>query len=157
MKNHTLSIERMRHLRNLGVDTSKASMVLIATDDDSCSLDWGTALTAISAHLYEVSFELFDADSSYYNHSCRKDCGVFTLLDIINMLPEDVPCKYARYPLGKACLELGKDYAGYSYTDMNDEHDYEVCFGGHEDILVEVYNLLCWCAENGYLNNNQTK
>lgn len=60
------------------------------------------------------------------------------------MLPEDVPCKYARYPLGKACLELGKDYAVYSYTDMNDEHDYEVCFGGHEDILVEVYNLLCW-------------
>lgn len=147
----------MLHLKELGVDTSKASMVLIATGDDSCPLDWETALEAISTHLYEVSFELFDADSSYYDHSYREDCGVFTLQDIINMLPENVPCKYARYPLGKACLELGKDYAGYSYTDMNDEHDYEVCFGGHEDILVEVYNLLCWCAENGYLNNNQTK
>nr|DAJ30233.1 MAG TPA: hypothetical protein [Caudoviricetes sp.] len=157
MKNQTLSIEQMLHLKELGVDTSKASMVLIATGDDSCPLDWETALEAISTHLYEVSFELFDADSSYYDHSYREDCGVFTLQDIINMLPENVPCKYARYPLGKACLELGKDYAGYSYTDMNDEHDYEVCFGGHEDILVEVYNLLCWCAENGYLNNNQTK
>ena len=157
MKNQTLSIEQMLHLKELGVDTSKASMVLIATGDDSCPLDWATALEAISTHLYEVSFELFDADSSYYDHSYREDCGVFTLQDIINMLPENVPCKYARYPLGKACLELGKDYAGYSYTDMNDEHDYEVCFGGHEDILVEVYNLLCWCAENGYLNNNQTK
>ena len=157
MRNQTLSIEQMLHLKELGVDTSKASMVLIATGDDSCPLDWETALEAISTHLYEVSFELFDADSSYYDHSYREDCGVFTLQDIINMLPENVPCKYARYPLGKACLELGKDYAGYSYTDMNDEHDYEVCFGGHEDILVEVYNLLCWCAENGYLNNNQTK
>lgn len=157
MKNQTLSIEQMLHLKELGVDKSKASMVLIATGDDSCPLDWETALEAISTHLYEVSFELFDADSSYYDHSYREDCGVFTLQDIINMLPENVPCKYARYPLGKACLELGKDYAGYSYTDMNDEHDYEVCFGGHEDILVEVYNLLCWCAENGYLNNNQTK
>lgn len=157
MKNQTLSIEQMLHLKELGVDTSKASMVLIATGDDSCPLDWETALEAISTHLYEVSFELFDADSSYYDHSYRENCGVFTLQDIINMLPENVPCKYARYPLGKACLELGKDYAGYSYTDMNDEHDYEVCFGGHEDILVEVYNLLCWCAENGYLNNNQTK
>ena len=157
MKNQTLSIEQMLHLKELGVDTSKASMVLIATGDDSCPLDWETALEAISTHLYEGSFELFDADSSYYDHSYREDCGVFTLQDIINMLPENVPCKYARYPLGKACLELGKDYAGYSYTDMNDEHDYEVCFGGHEDILVEVYNLLCWCAENGYLNNNQTK
>ena len=157
MKNQTLSIEQMLHLKELGVDTSKASMVLIATDDDSCPLDWETALAEISTHLYEVSFELFDADSSYYDHSYREDCGVFTLQDIINMLPEYVPCKYARYPLGKAWLELGKDYAGYSYTDMNDEHDYEVCFGEHEDILVEAYNLLCWCAENGYLNNNQTK
>lgn len=29
-----LSIEQMKHLKELGVDTSDASMVLIATDDD---------------------------------------------------------------------------------------------------------------------------
>lgn len=51
MKNQTLSIEQMLHLKELGVDTSKASMVLIATDDDSCPLDWETALAEISTHL----------------------------------------------------------------------------------------------------------
>lgn len=31
-----LSIEQMKHLKELGLDTSDASMVLIATDDDGC-------------------------------------------------------------------------------------------------------------------------
>ena len=150
MKNQTLSIKRMRHLKDLGVGTSNASMRWINSKED--------------VPMPKYPF-LYDGDY-YLSMQCMEANKIlsyidivpaFTLQDIINMLPEDVPCKYARYPLGKACLELGKDYAGYSYTDMNDEHDYEVCFGGHEDILVEVYNLLCWCAENGYLNNNQTK
>lgn len=33
-----LSIEQMKHLKELGLDTSDASMVLIATDDDGCKL-----------------------------------------------------------------------------------------------------------------------
>lgn len=138
MKNQVLSIAQMRHLRDLGVDTSRASMCWLHMN----LLDEKFVLTVNDQYARDADVELIPA---------------FTLQDIINMLPEEVPCRYARYPLGKACLELGKDYAGYSYTDMNDEHDYEVYFGGHEDILVEVYNLLCWCAENGYLNNNQTK
>lgn len=158
MKNQVLSIAQMRHLRNLGVDTNNASMVIIYTDSDGCVMDWDEVQEEFTRpEPMEICRDLYDADSDHYDHSYRKDCGVFTLQDIINMLPEEVPCRYARYPLGKACLEPGKDYAGYSYTDRNDEHDYEVYFGGHEDILVEVYNLLCWCAENGYLNNNQTK
>lgn len=31
-----LSFEQMKHLKDLGVNTSDASMVLIATDDDGC-------------------------------------------------------------------------------------------------------------------------
>lgn len=143
MKNQTLSIERMRHLRNLGVDTSKATLTWVLYPADIRG--------GVAPHLTMWRWEQVKDEQ-------KKVCvPSFTLQDIINMLPEEVPCKYARYPLGKACLELGKDYAGYSYTDMNDEHDYDVCFGGHEDILIEVYNLLCWCAENGYLNNSQTK
>lgn len=44
MRNQTLSIKQMQYLQKLGVDTSNASMVLIATDDDGCTLDWGEAL-----------------------------------------------------------------------------------------------------------------
>lgn len=45
MKNQTLSIEQMQHLQKIGVDTSNASMVLIATDNDGCTL---------SIRLYEI-------------------------------------------------------------------------------------------------------
>ena len=42
-----LSIEQMKHLKELGLDTSDASMVLIATDDDDCKLLWEDAEKAI--------------------------------------------------------------------------------------------------------------
>lgn len=38
-----LSFEQMKHLKDLGVNTSDASMVLIATDDDGCTLLWEDA------------------------------------------------------------------------------------------------------------------
>lgn len=43
-----LSIEQMKHLKELGVDTSDASMVLIATDDDGCKLLWEDAEKQLS-------------------------------------------------------------------------------------------------------------
>lgn len=72
----------MKHLQELGVNTSDASMVLIATDDDGCMLLWEDAEKAIKNHLYDVYFNLYYVESSSYDHSCKKECGVFTLQDI---------------------------------------------------------------------------
>lgn len=36
-----LSVEQMKHLQEFGVNTSDASMVLIATDDDGCNVVMG--------------------------------------------------------------------------------------------------------------------
>jgi hypothetical protein len=77
-----LSVEQMKHLQELGVNTSDASMVLIATDDDGCMLLWEDAEKAIKNHLYDVYFNLYYVESSSYDHSCKKECGVFTLQDI---------------------------------------------------------------------------
>lgn len=44
MRNQTLSIKQMQYLQKLGVDTSNASMVLIATDNEGYDLDWEEAL-----------------------------------------------------------------------------------------------------------------
>lgn len=147
MKNQTLSIEQMKHLKELGVYTSKASMVFIATDDDSCPLDWETALEVISAHLYEVSFELFDAESIYYDHSYRDDCGVFTLQDIIDALPKEIKS-------GTDVFRLTMFVIGEMWTvcySMSDEFDYYKEFES-KSLLNAYYEMLCWCAENGYLN-----
>lgn len=49
-----LSVEQMKHLQELGLDTSDASMVLIATDDDGITLLWEDAEKAIKHHWYNV-------------------------------------------------------------------------------------------------------
>lgn len=59
-----LSVGQMKHLKDLGVNTSDASMVLIATDDDGCMLLWEDAEKAIKHHLYDVYFNLYYVESS---------------------------------------------------------------------------------------------
>ena len=85
-----LSIEQMKHLKELGLDTSDASMVLIATDDDGCELLWEDAEKAIKHHWYNVHFNLYYVDTSRYDHSLKEECGVFTLQDIIGKLPRHI-------------------------------------------------------------------
>ena len=146
-----LSIEQMRHLQNLGLDTSDASMVLIAIDDDSCPLDWETALEGMSTHLYDVSFDLFDADSPYYDHSYRKDCGVFTLQDIIGLLPKEIKIGADTYWLTISIYDCNVWYICYS---MSDEFDYFQEF--KSELLIDcAYNMLCWCVENSYIKKGE--
>lgn len=85
-----LSIEQMKHLKEIGLDTSDASMVLIATDDDGCELLWEDAEKAIKHHWYNVHFNLYYVDTSSYDHSLKEECGVFTLQDIIGKLPRHI-------------------------------------------------------------------
>lgn len=135
-----LSIDQMKHLQELGLDTSKASMVLIAIDDDSCSLDWETALEAMSTHLYDVSFNLFDADSPYYDHSYRKDCGVFTLQDILDKLPPSINWN----PL----IIVGNSVmysAGYG-----EGYDHPIKVFKEESLLESAYKMLLWIIEQNF-------
>lgn len=72
MRNQTLSIKQMQYLQKLGVDTSNASMVLIATDNEGYDLDWEEALEYVNSKEQEVYFSLFDAETGDYDHSCRE-------------------------------------------------------------------------------------
>lgn len=136
----TLSIDQMKRLQELGLDTSDASMVLIAIDDDSCPLDWETALEAMSTHLYDVSFNLFDADSPYYDHSYRKDCGVFTLQDILDKLPPSINWN----PL----IIVGNSVmysAGYG-----EGYDHPIKVFKEESLLESAYKMLLWIIEQNF-------
>lgn len=72
MKDQVLSIERMQHLKEFGVDTSKASMVLIVTDEYGDVLDWGEEIYKYEAE--DKNFEYLDAETGNYDHSYRSDC-----------------------------------------------------------------------------------
>lgn len=141
-----LSIEQMKHLQELGLDTSDASMVLIATDDDSCTLDWQDAEKAIKYHWHDVYFYLYDAETGSYDHSYRDSCGVFTLQDILDKLP----CFIGTHVLtlqklanSGTCLYMEP----YSRSILN--------LTESKELIDAAYEMLCWCIENGYIKTNQ--
>lgn len=140
-----LSVEQMKHLQELGLDTSDASMVLIATDDDSCTLDWQDAEKAIKYHWHDVYFYLYDAETGSYDHSYRDSCGVFTLQDILDKLP----CFIGTHVLtlqklanSGTCLYMEP----YSRSILN--------LTESKELIDATYEMLCWCIENGYIGKD---
>lgn len=137
-----LSVEQMKHLQELGLDTSDASMVLIATDDDSCTLDWQDAEKAIKYHWHDVYFYLYDAETGSYDHSYRDSCGVFTLQDILDKLP----CF-----IGTHVLTLQKLASSGTCLYMEPYSRSILNLTESKELIDATYEMLCWCIENGYI------
>ena len=137
-----LSFEQMKHLKDLGVNTSDASMVLIATDDDGCTLLWEDAEKAIKHHLYDVYFNLYYVKSSSYDHSFKKECGVFTLQDILDKLP----CF-----IGNQVLTIQKLADRYTCLYMEFYTRSIIKITESKELIDATYEMLCWCIENGYV------
>ena len=137
-----LSVEQMKHLQELGLDTSDGSMVLIATDDDGITLLWEDAEKAIKHHWYNVCFNLYYAETGSYDHSYRNSCGVFTLQDILDKLP----CFIGTHVLtlqklanSGTCLYMEP----YSRSILN--------LTESKELINSAYEMLCWFIENGYV------
>lgn len=129
MSKQVLSIEQMKHLKELGVDTSKASMALIYTNGCGDDVDWDI-----------VNEDFHKADIGQYNPYLRSIYGTFTLQDIIDLLPSNIEGCY---------IEMGKRSVSYS--------DYEsartIITKGRRYLIDAAYEMLCWCAEHGYKLN----
>lgn len=143
-----LSVEQMKHLKDLGVNTSDASMVLIATDDDGCILLWEDAEEAIKHHLYDVYFNLYYVESSSYDHSYKEECGVFTLQDILDKLP----CF-----IGKEVLTIQKLANSYTCLYMEPYTKSMIKITESKEPINAAYEMLCWCIENGYVKVGKEK
>ena len=131
MKNQVLSIEQMKRLKELGVDTSKASMFYVPKLEPKgayCLLN--VKPTPIIPFV-----------------------PAFTFHDIIDLLPKEIKTSTDTYWLTISIYDCKEWYVCYS---MSDEFDYYKEFKS-KSLLDEAYGMMCCCAENGYLNNNQTK
>lgn len=126
MKDQVLSIEQMKHLYELGVDTSNASMCWVNDPEGN--------------RMIEVH------DEFCYEMSFLHPVPAFTLQEIIELLPNVIMKDGDIY---KLCFERqGKNWVVYYYRADTTELIYKEC----ETIIESTYELLCWCAENGYLN-----
>ena len=164
MKKQVLTIKEMTYLKSLGVDTSKASMVLLFFDESGNELGWEVEDRGKDKVLYEyydegkeiwesASYSYFDAETGHYDHSHREDCGVFTLQDMLEVMPKEI---YLKSTNKHANLEIriteGRTVIGY-FVKNSYFHDSRIPAKIITDatILEAAYNMLCWLAENGYL------
>lgn len=149
MNKQVLSIEQMQHLKELGVDTSKASMVLIYEDGAGYLLDWDDVIEELCHPEPMKMFKtLHDAETDNYDHSYRKYCGVFTLQDILDLLP----------------VEIEKENRNYQLEVFRNPQRYFVSYYWLDNLLISLnevefidaaYEMLCWCVENGYVETNK--
>ena len=116
-----LSIEQMKHLKELGLDTSDASMCFEWNESDSDNM----VVTSP------------DADTNYdYYH------GTYTLQDILNKLP----CF-----IGNQVFTIHKLVDSYTclYIELYTRSFINITEG--EELIDAAYDMLCWCIENGYV------
>lgn len=167
----------MQHLKSLGVDTSKASVVLVFKDDEGNIYEWDSVeMENDGSFTYtepyddvpywdysayhspeELHMEYLGAETGDYDHSYRGSCGVFTLQDIIALLP-----KMYYSTIYKEEFELrfkyfetdthGNPMEKFLFMYENESLDY-LCGFAKTDILEAAYELLCWCYNDTELIN----
>ena len=133
MKSQVLSIEQMRHLQELGVDTSKAKMCWYAIYETEPN--WYNEL--------RIRDEVFDKN---YPH-----IPTFTLQDILEILPKTIENWFTDAGIykQKASFEMYiKDSNWHICYSLFDE---EIYSNDCDNLLTCAYETLCWCAENNYL------
>ena len=116
-----LSIDQMKHLKELGLDTSDASMCFEWNESDSDNM----VVTSMDA----------DTNYDYYY-------GTYTLQDILNKLP----CF-----IGNQVFTIHKlaDIYTCLYIELYTRSFINITEG--EELIDAVYDMLCWCIENGYV------
>lgn len=131
MENQVLSIEQMNHLKELGVDTSGASMYYELDD-------------------FQGFYRLYINEDHEHD---RKEIPAFTLQDTLEIMPKQLKIKVEEYRSPVDCLlmiDVANDCIYYEYTAWG-ERGCGNTFGG-VNLLTSAYEMLCWLAENDYLN-----
>lgn len=156
MKKQVLSIEQMKHLKEFNLDINNSGMVCIFQDDYGEIISWDEVICEYKEHgdtfqyfrIDEEGFHvpaymyLLDSIGGIYDHSYKEDCAVFTLQDMIELMPESF-----KYDGNVYYLEIHKNSFGYTEYE-----EYESMYASNEDSIINnAYNTLIWLLENKYI------
>ena len=120
-----LSIEQMKHLREIGMDTSDGSMHFEWNESDSGNM----VVTSP------------DADTNYdYYHK------TYTLQDILDKLP----CF-----IGNEVLTMQKLADSYTCLYMEPYSRSIIKITESKEPIDAAYDMLCWCIENRYIKKEE--
>lgn len=139
-----LSIEQMKHLKELGVDISKASMwwcrivrpACPPTKKEKVMVDWFLSLRKEHMHTELDVVEYVSA---------------FILDDILDLLPKEIQEKDNHCTSHLEMIFPNDNLWEVTYSRNNGS----VCESFFDKKLIgAAYKMLCWVAENNYLNTN---
>lgn len=122
-----LSIEQMKHLKNLGLDTSDGSMCFEWNESDSDNM----VVTSPDA----------DTNYDYY-------CKTYTLQDILDKLP----CFIVNQ-----VLTIQKLADSYTCLYIEPYTRSMINITESKEPIDAAYEMLCWCIENGYVKVRKEK
>lgn len=128
MENQVLSIEQMKHLQELGLDTNKASM---------CWLKMGKNII-LAAH-----------DEYCYEWLFIEPIPTFTLQDILDLLPSTINNNDDKYWLEFGVCEPDKSDWYIQYESVKTISVFK--YISSNTSIDAAYGMLCWCIENKYI------
>ena len=136
IKEQVLSIEQMKHLQELGVDTSDASMVWVRKDsiifpDNMKKLWW------VDTYCDSLKPMVEQEDSGFVQ--------TYTTGDLFRKLPPSLKCDYL-----DSWIAIHSDGSDDPLISASYEFEYNNNKGKQVGDTIEeaLYKLLCWVAEN---------
>ena len=130
IEKQVLSIEQMKHLQELGVDTSDASMAYYNISRDNQPDKWILGIANIKVASVMLSNGITEMEPTY------------TIGDLIEKLPKsdnsgDLLIEYRNSELGYGVWDWGELYGINAQQNFKDK-----------PLKNALYDLLCWVAEN---------
>lgn len=126
IEEQVLSIEQMKHLQELGVDTSDASMCWLRYD-----------VGGVVKQYVEIN------DVKWHEWSRTTPYPTYSIGDLIEKLPKSIDLGFGEYDLE---LSIKGEYVEVQYE--NDYDYYTPFFCSNLSLIESLYSTLCWLAEN---------
>lgn len=128
MNEQVLSIEQMQYLTELGIDTSKASMI------------W-----RLLPECFRIPEEHYVAVRESSEKRDDENIPTFTLQDAIDLIPRSIDTS------NELRVDLHDNSFSYWWVGGICDNKPVVHFAS-DRLITSAYEMICWLAENGYLN-----
>ena len=145
-----LTIEESAHLIKLGIDAKLASMCMLyfAESDTSEPIpsyevweDCGKLLCNISDEVENVECKIVPIDSDY-DQSSKEEIPIYSLADILNILPKEIEIEGEKEDLNIVMDNFG---VLVGYPKFHEKHG---CAFVAPELIDALNSLLIWCLEN---------
>lgn len=151
-----LTVKESAKLIELGVSPERASMCLLNLDYDSevipCEDVWeenGRLLANVNDEVIDVDRQIVTKDSGF-DHSYANDNPIFTIADILDILPKEFNVSGTSVRLHMYNHPAEYWIASYVTYDGGTLTYQNPC-SAEKELIDALYSLLVWCLEKGYV------